>query len=105
MASWKTIDILCSNESCQHKWDALIDRSEEENEFQCPECGASGKKTLSAPMVFKEAYHDGIKRLGWDKLREASKLNLEAAGSRDKNRKEIQKEIKKLGVNISKDPT
>jgi hypothetical protein len=53
-------------------------------------------------MVMEVALPDGTKRKGWDKLKEAAKLNVEASTSKGESRKEIQAEIKKLGIRMNK---
>lgn len=62
------------------------------------------KRVFSMPMVVgKASYLDGQKRPGWQDLKEAAKLEKEAANSRQDKKKEIAAEIRKLGVRTSKE--
>lgn len=40
-------DFQCLSEQCQHQWEDLV-RREEENEQKCPECGSAGSWIISA---------------------------------------------------------
>lgn len=90
------IDVRCQD--CNHVWDSLIQRSERDSQWPCPECGGMGKRAVSAPMVMTASYPEGTKRKGWADLKEASKLKIESANSRDDKKREIAKEIRKMGV-------
>jgi hypothetical protein len=65
-------------------------------------CGGTAKFQIGAPMVMGTALPDGTKRKGWAQLREASKLNKSMAAAKPENRREMAKEIKKLGVTFNK---
>lgn len=45
-----TRDFQCLSESCQHEWEDLV-RREEENEQKCPVCGAAGRWVISASNI------------------------------------------------------
>lgn len=66
-------------------------------------CGGIAHHQISTPaIVGKASFLDGQRRKGWSDLKEASKLNVEAAGTKKQDtKKEIAKEIKKLGVKVS----
>lgn len=64
-------------------------------------CGGTAKFTIVPVPVMNHSYRDGTKR--FQDFREASKLNKEAAVSSDSTKKEIHREIKKMGVSIKKD--
>lgn len=67
-------------------------------------CGGNAVRIIQAPEVLKASYPDGHKRKGWSELREASTLTKEKRGTRDKQeQKRIANQIRKLGVNITKD--
>lgn len=98
----RAIDILCN--TCEHKWDDLIEVGELESAQLCPSCGErDGYRTISAPNGMRAAYPDGTKRKGFAVMKEASKLNVAASQASPSARKEIEKEIRKMGVRISKD--
>jgi putative FmdB family regulatory protein len=67
----------------------------------CPDCGAFLRRQFPAPMVTRASYPDGVTNRFKD-FKEASKLNKEAAVSKDSTKKEIQKEIRKMGIKIQK---
>lgn len=76
----------------------------ERDRSPCPTCDCLLERQMSMPAVMKASYPDGVKRKGWAELREASKLNKEAIGSKDSgHRKAIEKEIRDgLKVRITK---
>jgi hypothetical protein len=56
-------------------------------------------------MVMEESYPDGLRgqKDSWRKMRDAAKLNVEIARTPAHKRTELEKEKKKLNVNIRKD--
>lgn len=58
-----------------------------------------------APSVMMHAYLDGVKRPGFAEAKEASKLTREASNTagNSQTRKEIKKEILKMGIKPGKD--
>lgn len=66
------------------------------------DCGGTAKFQLSAPNIMGTALPDGTKRKGWAEMREASKINKQMANEKPENRKEMAKEIRKLGVKFDK---
>lgn len=90
-----TYDYDC--EACGDTYDLLVPYAEREEQV-CPVCAGPVTRQFPSRMVLKASFPDGHKRKGWDKVREASKLNIEKAGTRVSDRKEISREIKKLGV-------
>lgn len=94
-------DFTC--ETCQDTYDLMVKYDERDSQT-CPVCSSPVIRHFPSPMILKASHHDGIKRRGWAEMREASKLNKEAASSgSEENRKAIAKEIReKLKVNIQK---
>lgn len=71
----------------------------------CPVCAKVAEYVLVPPGIMTHSYLDGQKRKGYQDIREASKLNVEAASTDDpQKKKEIHAEISnKLKVDIRKD--
>lgn len=90
-------DFLCPE--CETGEERNVPYAEREDQ-QCHTCGKVLLRMFPAPMVLSASFPDGHKRKGWSEMREASKLNKESANSPHDRRKEIEKEIKKLGVDI-----
>lgn len=66
-------------------------------------CGSDSHYQIAMPYVNgKASFLDGHKRKGWADLKESAKLNKQAAVAKGDTRKEIQKEIRKLGVRTEK---
>lgn len=96
-----TYTYVCTN--CAHVTDARFSLKEERPEIiKCEACyQESAAYTLSAPMVTRASYLDGTNR--FRDMKEASKLNVEAAKSSSQDtKKEISKEIRKMGVTLTK---
>lgn len=98
--SYISIDILCPD--CEIRWDDLVKRDEVTNKFPCPFCmGIEAERTISIPNVTRASYRDGVQRRGWDEVKHASKLNKSLGGTvSESEKKEIRKEIRKLGVKL-----
>lgn len=72
------------------------------SEILCPECGIPGlERRMIMPNITKASYPDGTTNR-FQNFREAVALQKEAADSKSDRKKEIAKEIKKLGVTIAK---
>ncbi len=69
------------------------------------ECPLQAEYHINAPMVLKQSYPDGLRgqKDSWRKMRDAAKLNVEIARTPAHKRAELEKERKKLNVNIKKD--
>jgi len=87
--------------SCSHKWEDLIRRSEKDNEHPCPQCGTGTTRRFEVAHHTRASYVDGNGR--FKEAKEAAKLNKEMMSKRPDNRKEIAKEIKKLGYKFNKE--
>lgn len=89
-------------DTCESVTVELFKMADKPKEITCA-CGGTAPSIISLPnRAFREAYLDGTKRSGWDKLKEASKMNKEMANQKtEKNKQEIAKEIKKLGVKLT----
>jgi hypothetical protein len=99
MPRYFSIDIACT--SCDHEWHELIDVKDKDGEFPCIRCSGVGKRTMSAPNVMRNSYRDGTNR--FKDAKEAAKLNKAAASAQSsETKKEIAKEIKKLGYKFDK---
>lgn len=86
--------------SCSHRWEDLVRRSEKDLEHPCPECGTGTTRNFEVAHHTRASYVDGNGR--FKEAKEAAKLNREMAGSNQQTKKEIAKEIKKLGYNFNK---
>lgn len=63
----------------------------------CDGCGhESAMYAISAPNVMRTALPDGTKRKGWAEMREASKMNKQAAVAQGETKKELVREINKI---------
>lgn len=93
---WKSIDIMCPD--CNHKWDTIVSSEEVDLNFLCGECGMeNARKCISTPMIMTAALPDGTKR--FSDMKEAAKLKTVKSQTNDADtRKNISKEIRKLGV-------
>ena len=94
-----SIDVLCT--TCFYQTDIIVEReigTNWEAVYTCDERGEeTAKRTMSAPMVFRAAYHDGYKRGGdYQILKEAAKLEKQAANSHGQSKKELMKAIKEV---------
>lgn len=92
-------DYYC--EPC-HEDRILQVKYEQRDMVDCPVCCEPMKRQVSMPMNLRASYPDGMRRKGWQDLKEASKLNVDAAGARAKEKAEIKKEIRKIGVEVEK---
>lgn len=67
-------------------------------------CGGTANYMISIPNVMNVALPDGTKRRGFAELREASRLNRAMAGTSDgESKKEMEKELRKLNVDIKRE--
>lgn len=94
-----SIDILCDN--CQEPSDIIVPRevgTNWESKYECPRCHEpAAVRVMSAPLVFKEAYHDGYKRGGdYQLVKESAKLAKLAANAGGKSKGELQKAAQEL---------
>jgi hypothetical protein len=94
-----SIDIRCA--ACDEVSDIIVARelgTNWEHKHECPKCHeASAVRIMSAPLVFKEAYHDGYKRGGdYQLVKESAKLAKAAAGAKGSAKSELQKAAHEL---------
>lgn len=102
-----SVQLNCS--SCGHSWNELIQKEHRGQEFDCPSCLGEGTCTeqIMAPAILGTTTKNGdpsgalvdgqrAKSESWKRMAEASKLESKAANMAFKDRKEINKEIKKL---------
>ena len=92
-------------EECQHITDVFYKLSEVRPDIQsCEVCGAVAHYQLAAPMVLKASYLDGQRSKAWKDVKEASRLNRDAAvESNPETKAGMEKEIKKIGYTFNKD--
>ena len=96
MSKWITTDYFCMG--CECRFHSLEERSEVRPNLPCPRCAGSAMKAIGAPRVMKKAYLDGQRKGDgtWQKMKEASDLEIESLDLRPEKRVEYQKEIHKL---------
>lgn len=95
--TWRTYDYLCKE--CGYRYDEIFRKGEQPETLDCEACGAeaSMKETIGAPMPLRASYHDGYKRGGdYQLVKEAAKLEAQAANLPHDKRKGINKEVKTL---------
>jgi hypothetical protein len=98
-----TYMFCCEDSECEIVQELFFTIASRPDSVECIACGKSAKHKIAAPMVMRASYPDGVKRRGFADLKEAAKLNKQAAGLRSDQRGEIQKEIRKMKVDISKE--
>lgn len=99
---WISLDFKCPD--CNETWDDIVGTDEKDNKFKCPYClSDNASRTFSAPNFTRASYVDGVKRAGFQEFKEAAKLNKESAVSGNDKKKEIAREIRKMGVRVSKE--
>lgn len=92
-----SIDIRCSDPECNHIWDTLVERDQQDLGVDCPICGVFGFKTFSAPNVLRASHPDGYsKGPGYQAIKEAARLKSARANmpNTDSARADINKEIR-----------
>lgn len=79
---WFSIDIQCR--ACNEVWDEVVLREEKDRQdFECQFCGEKqGHRIMSKPNVTRASYPDGVKRAGFQKLREQDKIERELSNAR-----------------------
>lgn len=97
--SYLSIDVRCGR--CHEESDVIVLReigTNWDHLHECPICHElAATRIMSAPMVFKEAYHDGYRRGGdYQLVKEAAKLSKKAASADPKARNELQKAATEL---------
>ena len=92
---FRTYDFLCK--SCGFRHDEIFHKGEQPETLDCPSCGEEMKEVIGAPMPLRASYHDGYRRGGdYQLVKEASKLEVQAANLPHEKRKELKQEITKL---------
>ena len=93
-----TIDLWC--EHCGTRSIVTMLRAEAtyEARWDCVECGGEQavKRVPSAPMVAKASYPDGYKRKGFQELKEANHLRIEASNLKPSDQIKVTTEINRL---------
>lgn len=95
---YKLYEVRCVN--CRNKEDFLGTEEELQMGAQCTLCGGKSYWTPSAVAISTSdsaSFLDGTKRKGFDELKQVAKLKVAAMDLPQGERKEIKKEIKKLG--------
>ena len=93
----------CSN--CDHVTEVFYKLSEVRPDIQsCEVCHEIAHYRIAAPMVLKASYLDGQRSKAWKDVKEASRLNRDAAvESNPETKAGMEKEIKKIGYTFNKD--
>jgi hypothetical protein len=105
LAQWRndmslfSIDIRCDR--CHEHSDIIVARAigtDWDHKHECPVCHeVAAVRIMSAPRVFKEAYHDGYRRGGdYQLLKEANKLSKSALNNTGSARKELEKAAREI---------
>lgn len=94
-----SIDIRCSE--CSEASDIIVSRevgTDWDYVHECPHCKqVAAKRVMSAPRIFKEAYHDGYKRGGdYQLLKEYAKISKQAAGASGSAKKELENAARQI---------
>lgn len=93
-------DFTCQD--CKHPFRENVQYTKRDEPLACPECGSTNSyRHFPTPAVTKASYPDGTTNR-FATLKEASKLNKEAASAKPDRKKEIAKEIRKMGVKLTK---
>lgn len=93
-------EFFCEDCSCVTTGNFLYaDRPET---VPCTFCEKPARYMMSKPTVMHVALPDGTRRRGWADMKEAAKLNKEAAVARGETKRDIKKEIRKLGIGVEK---
>lgn len=97
--SYISIDVRCNR--CHEATDIIVSRDVGTNWdhlHECPICHEkAATRIMSAPMVFRVAYHDGYRRGGdYQLVKESAKLSKAAASADSKTRNELQKAAREL---------
>lgn len=89
--------------ACEVYEDRQVPYEERDNQ-NCITCQGHLERRITAPNSPRASYVDGqrAKSGTWKDMREASKLNVDAAGASPNNKKEIAREIRRLRVDIRK---
>lgn len=94
-----SIDILCLE--CEAEADIIVPRTIGTNwdhVHECPACHErAAVRVMSAPRVFREAYHDGYRRGGdYQLIKESAKLSRAAANAGGSAKKELEKAAQEI---------
>jgi hypothetical protein len=103
MPRWRSYDFRCESEECGTVFPQIVDMAEDASSGEgpegvhCPVCRSPAVRTISVPNITRASYVDGTDRGdAHRKLKEAAKLEKQAANMRPEKRSEIKKEINKL---------
>jgi hypothetical protein len=92
--SYLSIDIRC--DKCDLVAATLVERSEKDSSWECPDCDGTMARTLSAPNITRRSYVDGTKRKGFAEHKEIAKLEVEEAELPASKRGEIRRTIETI---------
>ena len=92
--SYLSIDIRC--DTCDLVAATLIERSERDSSWECPDCQGTMTRTLSAPNITRKSYTDGTKRKGFQDHKEIARLQIEEAELPASKRGEIRRNIETI---------
>lgn len=93
--SWRCNDYVCTG--CDYQDTDRVVRRDEQDSQACPECSTVLTRVLGVPAVMGVALPDGTYRgVEYQKMKEAAKLEKQAANLPVEKRGELRKEIRKL---------
>lgn len=92
-------DFYCTH--CGNEDIMVVAYERRDDLYSCSECGEDLTRRFPTPMIAKASHPDGTTKRFRD-LKEAAKLEKEAANSKPDRKAEITREIKKLGVTTRK---
>jgi hypothetical protein len=73
--SYLSIDIRC--DKCDLVAATLVERSERDSSWECPDCAGTMTRTISAPNITRKSFVDGTKRKGFADMKEAVRVERE----------------------------
>lgn len=101
--TWKSIDIICTEDECGHCWGEVVDKADQDAEFRCPACAGIAKRGIRTINALKASYPDGhFRQDGMGKALALDKLENKFAAAKESGdagfAEDIAKEyIKKKG--------
>lgn len=100
--AWKSIDVICQNDSCDYCWGEIVDKVDQDKDFECPKCKSLAKRGIRTIHNLKASYPDGHYRMdGIGKMMDMDKLETAFAAAEDRNDRDggmdIAKEIMAKG--------
>jgi hypothetical protein len=92
--SYLSIDIRC--DTCDLVAATLVERSERDGSWECPDCMGIMTRTISAPNITRKSFVDGTKRKGFADMKEAVRVEREMMDLPHDKREGHQRAIREL---------